>query len=123
MTGLPAWFDRSGTDVHGRLGRLIERLGPNFGTVKPGTWLAFHEDPGFPGFPMVHYQGVDLANGICRLTLNIRIVPGQTDRSVKADLERLLADLSGGDPNFGSHVELLHPVRYPHSIPDDDPLI
>jgi acetylornithine deacetylase/succinyl-diaminopimelate desuccinylase-like protein len=123
MTGMPAWFDDPGSDLFGRLARLLDRLGPNFGTVKQGGWLTFREDPTMVGFPMVHYEGIEIDNGACRLALNVRIVPGQTDASVKADLERLLRDLAGSDPHVGVEVDILQPVRYPHGIPVDDPLI
>src|SRR5262249_46146888 len=43
--------------------------------------------------------------------------------SVKADLERLLRGLGDGDRDFGAEVAILQPVRYPHGIPVDDPLI
>lgn len=123
LTGSPAWFDTLGTDLYGRLGRVLMRLGPNFGTVPSGSWLTFRADEGFRGFPMVHHEGIQIANGECTIALNVRTVPGQTDASVKADLERLLSELEDGDRHFRAEVEILQPVRYPHSIPVDDVLV
>jgi len=123
MDGLASSFEGRGTDFYQCLGRLIDRLGLHFGSVAPGDWLTFSPHSAYPGFPMLLYGGVEVSARRCVVTVNVRTVPGQTADSVKADLERVLSAVGGGQPHYRSRVEVLHPVRYPHSISETDPLV
>jgi acetylornithine deacetylase/succinyl-diaminopimelate desuccinylase-like protein len=105
------------------MGRLLDRLGPNYSTVLPGDWLTSGPHPSYPGFPMLLYGGVDITARRCVVTINVRVVPGQTAESVQIDLERVLSEIAGGDPDCEYRVEILDPVRYPHAISEKDPLV
>lgn len=123
LEGHASSFDVKGTDLYRCLPLLIEGLGPHFGTIPQDSWLSYQPHASYPDFPMLVYGGVDVNSRRCTVTLNVRIVPGQTAGSVQRDLERLLARIAAAGGLSGYRVEILHPVRYPHAISSDDPLV
>ena len=72
---------------------------------------------------MVHYRAIDMSSRGWTVTMNVRTVPGQTEESVRTDIERVLASLKDSDPHYRFRVEVLDPVHYPYSISEDDPLV
>ena len=123
MEGAPSSFDTKGTDFLACVSRLIDLLGPNYGTISPGGWLAFQRHASFPGFPMLHYRAIDMSTRSCTVTINVRTVPGQTVTSVQSDFQRVMDGLRGEDPHYRGIVEMMSPVHYPHSISEDDELV
>lgn len=123
MEGAPSSFDVTGTDFLGRLTRLIDVLGPNYGAIPPGGWLTFQPHATFPGFPMLHYRSMEWSTRSCTVTMNVRTVPGQTVSSVQHDLQRVMDGLRGDDPRYRGGVEMMDPVHYPRAMPEDDPLV
>ncbi|MDE3075872.1 MAG: M20/M25/M40 family metallo-hydrolase [Chloroflexota bacterium] len=53
----------------------------------------------------------------CTIFVDVRIAPGQDERSVLADVERLLAELRAGDPQLHTEVELIGPPQRHHFPP------
>jgi acetylornithine deacetylase len=123
LEGVPGSFEGPGTDLYGRLARLIGVLGENYATIPPKQWLRYEPHRAYAGFPMVHYRAIDMSSRGCTVTMNVRTVPGQTEESVRTDIERVLASLKDSDPHYRFRVEVLDPVHYPYSISEGDPLV
>jgi acetylornithine deacetylase len=112
-----------GTDFFGLLASLIERLGPSYGTVPEDSWLSYRTHEDFPEFPKLLYGDLEVGKRSVSLSVNVRIVPGQTESSVKEDLQRLIDDVREAYPGVQATVEIAQPVRYPHQISLDHPLV
>lgn len=122
--GAAGGFDTGpGSDLYGHLARLITRLGPSYATVPENDWLVFTPNSNFPDFPMLLYGGVEANSRRVELSVNVRIVPGQTADSVEADLRAVLASIVRGDERTNAHVDIAQPVRYPHEIGVDHDLV
>lgn len=112
-----------GSDLFGYLSSLIAKFGHSYSTVAPGGWLTFEPNPDFPTFPMFLYGGIDSNTRRINLSVNVRIVPGQTADSVERDLVAVGEAVTAGDPRTRINVQIAQPVRYPHEIALDHPLV
>ncbi len=94
---------------------IIRRLGTSFEEIKPGGWMTFEPHPDLPGFPTLsidtmhreHYlyrgrTGASIRE--CDMTFQVRTVPGQTEETLRADLERLFAEIKSEHPAFNAEV-------------------
>jgi acetylornithine deacetylase len=90
---------------------IIRRLGPSLLPMKQGGWLNFKAHPDLPGFPMItidtiykdHYfypTRTEMTTRECEMSFQIRLVPGQTVESVRADLGSLLEGIKAQHPAF-----------------------
>lgn len=119
---------------------IIQRLGPSLTPVPTGSWLTFEPHKDLPGFPKItidtihkdHYHHPRLTNMTtreCELVFQIRVVPGQTAESVRADVDRLLQEIKSQHPAFS--YELTVPAYGPGDTfyqmametPRDHPLV
>ncbi len=113
-----------------QLAVLVQRLGPSLDGHQPGSWLSFAPHPDLPGFPKHRFDRVakDHYERECTLHMQIRTVPGQTPDGVRADLERVVAEIRKDHPTFDCAVivpadgpEDVHLVP-PSEIARDHPL-
>jgi acetylornithine deacetylase/succinyl-diaminopimelate desuccinylase-like protein len=91
--------------------------------------------PPLPDLPLLHLGGILTGSGPtylpsvfvadnARLTVHVLTVPGQTARSVKADIERTLAALQRADPDLKATVEVMakgpgRDIRLPLQVSND----
>jgi acetylornithine deacetylase len=118
---------RTGTVHHAiqHLMAILQALGPSYTPHPPDGWLAFEPNPEFEGLPQ-HNVGV-VRGGITReclewrvalvpdyayALLDVRIVPGQSPASVKADLERVIERVGRREPRLRAEVELVDRTRH-----------
>ncbi len=96
---------------------VIRRVGPSLTPIVPGGWLTFEAHPDLPSFPTLTYDTIHkehyyqpnatgLSTRECEMMFQIRTVPGQTPKTVKADLERLLAEIKAEHPAFNAEIEV-----------------
>jgi acetylornithine deacetylase len=96
---------------------IIRRIGSSLTPITPGGWMTFTEHSELDGFPThtfdvmhkEHYyfkSATGRSTRECELTLQFRIVPGQTVASVEADLKRLLRQIKQDHPAFNCVLEI-----------------
>ena len=118
---------------------LIKRLGRSFDSIAPGGWLTFEPHPDLPGFPTLSIDTIQKEHYLyrgrsgssireCDMTFQIRTVPGQTEKTILADLERLFVEIKADYPAF--KAEVIIPADGPGGrgmdpsfIAKDDPLV
>lgn len=95
---------------------VMRRLGASMDPVPEGGWMKFAPHSELPGFPKVcldtinknhyfHERLSDLSTRECEMTFQIRLVPGQTVESVKADIAQLLEGIKRDHPAFNYTLE------------------
>src|SRR5204862_7053109 len=93
------------------------RTGPSLDPIKPGGWLRFPAHPDPPGFPThtfdtmhkEHYYQksyTGMSSRECEMVFQLRTVPGQTLETVRADVQRLLADIKKDHPAFDAEMTI-----------------
>jgi acetylornithine deacetylase len=104
---------------------ILAELGPSYTPHRPDSWLSFEPHPEFDGLPQ-HNVGVvrggmtreclewrvALVPDYCYALLDVRIVPGQTPGTVKADLERVIARVRRTRPRLQAEVGLMDRTRH-----------
>jgi acetylornithine deacetylase/succinyl-diaminopimelate desuccinylase-like protein len=94
---------------------IIRRLGPSLTPMSPSSWLTFTPHPDLPDFPKItidtihkdhyfHPKLSALTTRECEMTFQIRLVPGQTEVTVRADLERLLETIKSEHAAFSYEI-------------------
>ncbi len=114
-----------------KITRVIEALGPSYRplrSVQDGGWLRFEAHTLLPGFPAMAVRDIEHHQHITTLSFDLRIVPGMSEESVRADLLALLEQIRQEDPEF--QFELVIPQSERHqSMParaataPDEPLV
>ena len=118
---------------------LIKRLGTSFEPIEPGGWMTFEPHPDLPGFPTLSidtahrehylYRGTTgKSTRECDMTFQVRTVPGQTEKTIQQDLERLFEEIKAEFPAF--NAEIIIPAdgdggrgMDPMFVPKDDPMV
>ena len=96
---------------------IVRRVGPSLTPIPAGGWMTFAPHPDLPGFPTLTYDVMHREHYYyknytgrstrdCEMTLQFRLVPGQTVATIKADLERLLASIKREHPAFTCDLEI-----------------
>ena len=118
---------RTGTVNHAIEGMaaILRALGPSYTPHGADSWLAHDPHPEFAGLPQ-HNVGavrggmtreclewrIGLVPDFCYALLDVRIVPGQTPESVKADVERLIERVRRERPGLRAAVSLMDRTRH-----------
>jgi acetylornithine deacetylase len=119
---------------------IIRRIGPSLEPIPPSGWLTYVPHPDLPGFPTHTFDSVHkehyyqpnytgMSSRDCEMTFQIRTVPGQTLKSVTADVTRLLEGIKRDQPNLDCQVTI--PAggeedgwfQDPMELPRDHPLV
>ena len=87
--------------------RVVEALGKDCAPHMPETsWFTYEPHPVLKDFPehrIVAIESLDYTHQV--VYMMIRTVPGQTEESVRQDLERVLDKLRAEDPDFTARAE------------------
>ena len=119
---------------------VIQRLGASHRTIKPhseGGWMHFEPAKGFEGLPQFNIGSVRggisraydrsrpaLMPDRCTVTVDLRIVPGQSRESLEADLRALLDAIAVDDPDFAYELEFAGAFfPHPYDSPDDTDVV
>jgi acetylornithine deacetylase len=118
--------------------KVIQALGPSYTPIPPDSWLRYMPQSGWEGLPQHNVGSIRggltseyldwraaLCPDLCTLKIDVRIVPGQTQEGVLADLNRLLAGIQADDPDFRAEAVLDsdHILMPAFNVPDDEPLV
>ncbi|MGQ0568955.1 MAG: M20 family metallopeptidase [Armatimonadota bacterium] len=107
------------------LTRFLQALGPEMIPPGPDTWLTFTRKPGLEDYPQHRVETITF-RGLDHLEFNfqLRLVPGQNDETIRADLQRLVKKLQAEDPHFRAEVVWpFQPTRPAGNTPFDSPLV
>ncbi|HJO96439.1 MAG: M20/M25/M40 family metallo-hydrolase [Rhodospirillales bacterium] len=123
-----------GVNAVEKMAPVIAALTPSHTLMAPrneGGWLTFEACPGFEGLPQLCIGSIrggisrdhdasrpGLLPDVCSITVDIRMIPGMTRDSVRADLERLLDGLAADDPDFRYELEFM-PDFFPYPFQGD----
>jgi len=88
--------------------KVIWAFGPSYQPILHGGWLRFTPHPLLPGFPRMAVRNIEHFQDTTTLSFDLRIIPGMTEDSVRADMTHLLDGIAAGDADF--HYELVIPM-------------
>jgi len=94
---------------------IMRRLGRSFEQVPQDGWMTYTAHPDLPGFPTLSIDTIHREHYLylgqtgksvreCDLTFQVRTVPGQTDKTIRTDLERLFAAIKKDYPAFNAAI-------------------
>ena len=85
--------------IQGVLGREMQPPGLD-------SWMTYHAHPDLPGYPQFRVERIEF-HGIYHLSLElqIRTVPGMTNETIRADLERLIVPITALHPYMRAELE------------------
>lgn len=94
---------------------IIRRLGKSFEQVPLGSWMTYTPHPDLPGFPTLSIDTIHREHYLylgqtgksireCDLTFQVRTVPGQTNETLRMDLERLFMEIKKDHPAFNAQI-------------------
>jgi acetylornithine deacetylase len=91
-----------------QLARLILALGPSWRKIPSGGWLTYEECAELPDFPQFHLDELEgpLFEPQATVEIQVRTVPGMTKEMLRADLERVVAELRRDDPTLDIEIEI-----------------
>jgi len=110
-----------GVNAVEKMAKVIAALGPSHTHIRSrdeGGWLTYRPAAGFEGLPQLNVGPIRGGIGAthdesrpallpdrCTLVVDVRIVPGMSKDTIRADLDRLLQGLGAGDPDFRYTIE------------------
>ena len=95
-----------------QLALIVQRMGSSIRPIPEGDWMTFERHPDLPEFPKLHYDEIvgdhmsRVTSDEMTMTVQVRTVPGQSAKTIKADVKRLLATLTKDHPNFDVTVQV-----------------
>ena len=126
ITGEPWWFydptkDKRPIHYAEKLAKVIQAMGPNNQPADSTGWMTFEPSdrlPTFPRFNILNVSTEDTEGPCASIEFWVRTAPGQTESTIRADLERLLTGLANEDPDLKWDLDIYSPSQEPHSIPE-----
>ncbi len=88
------------------MGRVLEALGPPYEPMLPEGWMTFTPCAELPGFPRFNARKIASGQDYCEVFFDTRIVPGQNDNTLRADLSALWQHLQPGLPGIRADLTI-----------------
>ena len=126
---------RNRKSVFEQLSRFLQALGPEMMPPDHKSWMTYEVTKEMEAFPQIRFETVKLHHSPAARTVTsrpchmefsfqVRTVPGQTDDTIRADLERLVSKLQLEDPNLNAEIAWpSFPARPAVNTPFDSPLV
>jgi acetylornithine deacetylase/succinyl-diaminopimelate desuccinylase-like protein len=116
---------RSHKSVFEQTRRILDALGPEMAAPTEASWMSFSGNDGLPGYPQFRIERITTRSQmVVDVDLQIRTVPGQTEASIRRDLEGCLERLASADRTFDAELRFpMAPIRSAVDVADDDPLV
>jgi acetylornithine deacetylase len=129
-----------GVNAVEKMAKVIAALGPSHTHLPArgeGGWLTYQPTAGFEGLPQLNVGpirgGIGAAHDDtrpallpdrCTLIVDVRIVPGMSKETIRADLDRLLQGIAADDPDFRYEIEFSRDTfPLPFDAPRDSPIV
>jgi acetylornithine deacetylase/succinyl-diaminopimelate desuccinylase-like protein len=105
--------------------RLLDALGPEMVPPGPDSWMTHSVTPGLEDYPQMRMETITFhAMSDLEISFQIRTVPGQTDDTIRTDLERVMRELKATDPEFQAEIRWPSWLTRPAgNTPVSDPLV
>jgi acetylornithine deacetylase len=106
-----------------KMHKIINAIG-SFETIP--SWLTFKPHPDLPGYPLFNILSIQGRGDSCTAFFDCRIVPGQTEETIRRDLEKLLEKLRAEDPDLKVELEMPPPGcinRLPFEISHEERIV
>ena len=131
-----------GIDALRKALKVVEALGPSMGgesmePIKPGGWLTF--SPQKDWGPMLNVGNIccgrrqteghpnhnfpNMVPDFCTMLVDFRLIPGQTNETVRRDLENLFEKLKTEDPELHVEVEEIPNYMPPFEVDTNSPIV
>ena len=95
-----------------KIAKVIQAFGAPYEPIPQGSWLRFNPHSLLPGFPAMAVRDIEHFQDTTTLTLDLRMIPGMTEESVREDMHGLLQRIADDDPDF--NYELIIPQSPQH---------
>lgn len=129
-----------GVNAVEKMAKVIAALGRSHTPIPPpeqGGWIAHKPAKGFEGLPQINIGpirgGIGAAHDEtrpallpdrCTLIVDVRIVPGMTKETIRADLDRLLGRIAADDADFRYEIEFAQDTfPLPFDAPRNSPIV
>jgi acetylornithine deacetylase/succinyl-diaminopimelate desuccinylase-like protein len=111
-----------------KITKVIQAFSPSYRPIPQGSWLRYEPHPLIPGFPAMAVRNIEHFQNTTTLTFDLRIVPGMTEASVRADMTRLLDSITAADPEFAYELIIPQSAQQPNmpardATPVDAPVV
>jgi acetylornithine deacetylase/succinyl-diaminopimelate desuccinylase-like protein len=111
-----------------KITKVIQAFSPSYRPIPQGSWLRYEPHPLIPGFPAMAVRNIEHFQNTTTLTFDLRIVPGMTEASVRADMTRLLDSIAAADPEFAYELIIPQSAQQPNmpardATPVDAPVV
>lgn len=97
--------------------RVIAAFSPSYQQIpraQDGGWLRYQPHPLLPGFPAMALRDIAHYQDATTLTFDLRIIPGMTEASVRADMANRLDAIKAADPEFAYELLIPQSARQPN---------
>lgn len=97
--------------------RVIAAFSPSYKQIpraQEGGWLRYQPHPLLPGFPAMALRDIAHYQDATTLTFDLRIIPGMTEDSVRADMANRLDAIKAADPEFEYELLIPQSARQPN---------
>lgn len=97
--------------------RVIAAFSPSYKQIpraQDGGWLRYQPHPLLPGFPAMALRDIAHYQDATTLTFDLRIIPGMTEDSVRADMQNRLDAIKAEDPEFEYELLIPQSARQPN---------
>jgi acetylornithine deacetylase len=111
-----------GIDANMRMGRYLAGLDELEQRLRAGTAHPLVGPPSLHAALLAGGSGMSTYAASCRLTIERRTIPGETEAHVMAELEAIAARLRAADPGFDASVRLLF-AREPWEVAPDAAIV
>lgn len=114
-----------------KITKVINAFGPSYRPLKSaaqGGWLHFEPHPLIPGFPAMAVRNIEHFQNVTTLMFDLRILPGMSEDSVRADMHMLLEGIAAHDPEFKFELIIPQSSQQPNmparaATPVDAPVV
>jgi acetylornithine deacetylase len=111
--------------VFEHMAKLLQAFGPEMTPPESTGWMTHVPHDGLPGYPQFRIEKIETHSQMhVAVSFQIRTVPGQTEETLRVDLQRLVEGVRTAGPDAEMELEFpTAPVRPAVDVTDSDPLV
>jgi len=110
------------------MSKFIEELGPAYAPLSQDDWMTYSVCQELPGFPRFNIKSIKSGQDFCEIFFDARIVPGQSNTSIMADLLTISEKIESKYPDVRTEIQIPRTIEYTNfpalpATPPDLPFI
>jgi acetylornithine deacetylase/succinyl-diaminopimelate desuccinylase-like protein len=86
------------------MSKFIEEVGPSYLHLKPDKWMTYTPCDELPGFPRFNIRSIQSGQDYCEIFFDARIVPGQNNSTIMADLLEISEKIESRYPDVRTEI-------------------